>query len=155
MDKDLYKKARMYPGFAELERDYQSLEKESVSDQQKFFQHALIVASSTFGILISFHDKAFQYQYTRWVFLLAIVLLSIGILSSSIALYAVSTLNVRLMRSSLKELDRVFDGKGYTPENVHAGSKILIRVFQICSICSYLLSIVLLTVYVVLEMLQY
>lgn len=154
MDKELYERLKERPGFNEWEDDYRSLEKESVSDQQKFFQHALIVASSTFGILISFHDTAFQCRYTRRVYLLAIVLLSTGILASSIALYAVSTLNVRLMKSSLKELGHVSDGKGYTPGTVRAGSKKLIRAFRICSICSYLLSIVLLTVYAILEALQ-
>jgi hypothetical protein len=150
MEKELYEKAKMCPGFTEWEADFQSIEKESVSDQQKFFQHILLVASSTFGILISFHDTAAQCQCTRRVFLLAIILLSIGILASAVALYAVSMLNVYLEKSFLKALDRILRGKGYTRGTVRAGNKKLVQVFRICSICSYLLSIILLTVYIIM-----
>lgn len=65
---------------------------QSSEKQESFFRHILIVAASTFGILVSLHSKQSPVLCIRLVFLSVAVLMSLGILTCGIALYDQSRL---------------------------------------------------------------
>lgn len=146
-----YEKLRQKPGYNEWQKDYDNVCEKSTPALLSFFRNILIVSSSVFGILISLHDTTAQSQCIRQVFLLGILLLSLGILSAAIVLYDLSTIDERLRIKLLKEeFDNVCDGKGYKPENVKVGNRNISRFFQKCSVFSLLLSLIVFTTYIVL-----
>lgn len=63
------------------------LTEKSAEKQLSFFQHILLVSSSTFGILISLHSNSSSCLYIRLVFSLATVILSLGCLTTAIVVY--------------------------------------------------------------------
>ncbi len=75
------------------------------SDKQDAFSYnVLLLSSSIFGILISLHDNKTEHLYTRVAFLIAILLLALGILSLVIMLYDRSMLVEHMRQKYLKEL---------------------------------------------------
>ncbi|MDO8992092.1 hypothetical protein [Daejeonella sp.] len=81
----------------------------TVNKSEKYFswlRQLLLMASSLLGILISLHLKPSEDNYTHALFSITLLLLGLGILSGSIALYAdvyVSKRMARLMRESLQK----------------------------------------------------
>lgn len=59
----------------------------TLSKQESFFQQSLIVSSTLLGIVISLHSTSSQPLCIRPVFLLALVLLSSGVLANLIAVF--------------------------------------------------------------------
>lgn len=81
-----------------LEMTEKSFEKQYV-----FFQYILLVASSSFGILISLHGSNLYELHTQILFALSILTLSLGILSISVVLYDFSHLLERCRQDFVKE----------------------------------------------------
>ena len=144
-------KARRLKGFVKWENTYNETDEKSIQQLKSFFQSILVASSSVFGILISLNDTFLQSQCIRLVFALSIVLLTLGILFSAIALYDLSTIYDRIRKELLKaEFDNVCDGRPHTPGNVRSGNRSISKVFQICSVSSLLLSLISLMVYALL-----
>jgi hypothetical protein len=80
------------------------LAEKSADRQLSFFQHILLVSSSTFGILISLHSNSSSCLYIRMVFSLATVLLSLGCLSSALAVFDHSFLVERARQAFRSEV---------------------------------------------------
>lgn len=72
--------------------------------QETFFQHILIVSSGILGIVISLHTNNSPYICIRLVFVLALILLALGCLTTAIALYDYSRLPDRASRDFQDEL---------------------------------------------------
>lgn len=148
---DLIEKARDLPGFQDWEDTYREVEEKSIQQLKSFFQNILIASSSVFGIIVSLHPYAPQCQYTRWVFLCGIVLLSLGILASGLSLYILSTVYDRMRAKLLKqEYDNVCAGKPHIPGNVTVGGRTASTIFQRCSVLSLLFSLVSFTIYMIM-----
>ena len=72
-------------------------------EKKSFLQHILLLGCSLFGILISLHDNALQSHNMRLCFALALVLLALGILCLSIALYCLLDVIVRARKAYVQE----------------------------------------------------
>ncbi len=55
--------------------------------RQDVLRYLVTTSGMMFSILVAFHKNAHNGEYTRWVFVIAVGLLAIGILLLSIALY--------------------------------------------------------------------
>ena len=82
------------------EEVYRELSKEMALQAISFWQNLLLVSSSVVCILISLHNSSHSNLYTRWAYLLAVLFLSLGSLSSGIVLYKQS----RLFRNARRAL---------------------------------------------------
>ena len=71
-----------------------------------FFQHILLVSSSILGILIALHSSNSPYIYIRLVFLLALVLFALGILSTGVVVHDLSLLVADIQLKYSKEVQR-------------------------------------------------
>lgn len=87
------------------------LSREASAKESAFLQHILLVASSTFGILISLHPSVPEYRYSRLGFVLSVAILGLAILCNAIALFAQS----RLPRRAQKDLSE--EGRAAIREN--------------------------------------
>lgn len=76
---------------------------QSSEKQETFWQHALLVFSGTFGIVVSLHTGNSSDLYIRSVFVLAVVSLALGTLSTAIVVYDLSQLVERIRQVFLNE----------------------------------------------------
>lgn len=122
----------------------------SSEKQDTFSYNVLLVASSIFGILISLHDNKTECLYTRVAFLIAILLLALGILSLVIMLYDRSMLVERMRQKYLKEVvNALREDKEVNPVFAKEGKRLII-----CRKISYttlLLSLFILIIYTTLS----
>jgi hypothetical protein len=68
-------------------KQYNGLSEASLSKQESFFQQLLLVASTLLGVIIALRSTNLQPLCIRLVFLLALVLLSLGILATLIVVF--------------------------------------------------------------------
>ncbi len=81
----------------------EELARESAEKQHTFLQHILLVSSSSLGILISLHPTTPEYLYTRWGFLLSVILLGLSVPLGTIALYSQTKLVDRARQAFANE----------------------------------------------------
>jgi len=122
----------------------------SSEKQDTFSYNVLLVASSIFGILISLHDNKTECLYTRVAFLIAIVLLALGILSLVVMLYDRSMLVEHMRQKYLKEVANALrEEKKVKPVFAKEGKRLIF-----CRKISYttlLLSLFMLIIYTTLS----
>lgn len=122
------------------------LSREASAKESAFLQHILLVASSTFGILISLHPSVPEYRYSRLGFVLSVAILGSAILCNAIALFAQSRLPRRAQKDlSEKSIASIQEDKPMEPICVdkkkyhifcERATYILLVIALIC-LCSY------------------
>jgi len=152
MDDKLHDKLSGITGFRQWEKDYNEHDEKSNREKSRFLQHLLLVASGTLGVLISLHSKDIQQPHIRWVFFAGLILLAACILSSVMALYYVVLIREYQRKRFLKELtEYVCENRGYDLSRIRAGKRNVLIAFQLCSVCLYLLAMILLTCYAIFK----
>ena len=116
-----------------------------------FIKQILLMASGLLGILVSLHKTTASTDNTRISFALALLLLSLGILLLSIALFAqVADGRTKFLRWK-EELQLRLSNDTYQPKTMLSGNPP--KIYGLCEIIGYsslLLSIICLTIYAVL-----
>ena len=137
--------AKYMPWFRKL----QELTLHSYEKQLSFLQHVLLVASSVLSIVISLHTNNESPLYIRWVFAIAVSLLTAGVVTCSIALYMQTRIPERGRQLYVREhIQSIRTGKEPQPASVH---KTATHLFCEKATCILLpLSILLLAVYTIL-----
>lgn len=121
-------------GYQKEAQVLKELMEEHVKIRRLWLQHVLLLASTLFGILISLHSNISYNLYARWNFALAIVLLALGILTTSIALYAhVDTLKRIRILYAKEAQNAIREGRATGYVNVNER-----KVFGICESIGYL-----------------
>ncbi len=130
-------------------RKTEKMTKESFEKQVDFYRNLLIVASGSLGILVSLHNTHSEYLYIRMVFLLAVLSLAIGILTTSIVLHDLSRLPERARQAFLNEAkDALKDDRLIKP--VFVDKKKRTKVCEKVVPAALLASLILLVLYVFL-----
>lgn len=75
--------------------------------QIEFYRSILVAGAGILGILISLHSTQTSCLYIRWVFLLSVYLLLLGVLLSAIVLHDLSLMPERTKKAFLEELQKV------------------------------------------------
>ena len=125
------------------------LKEKAAEKQFAFFQHILLVAASTFGILISLHSNSSPCQYIQGVFALSVLCLSLGILTAGTVFYDHSKIVERACQAFHAEVQNALTENrklGYVSPPWRKRTKIL----EICTYVFLLLSLVLLSLYSIL-----
>ena len=76
-----------------------------------FYRHLLTVSAGSLGLLTGLHASSAECLYTRLVYLLVVVTLAIGILTSAIVLHGLSMLPARVQKNISRNED-LQQGKG-------------------------------------------
>ena len=84
-------------------RKSEKMSRYSFEKEADFYRNLLIVASGSLGILVSLHNTQSEHLYIRMVFLLAVLLLAVGILTTAIVLHDLSSLPERARQAFLAE----------------------------------------------------
>ncbi len=125
------------------------LTNELAEKQYAWFRHILLVSATLFGILISLHGKNSDMLHIRLCFALAIVVLALGILQISIAMYSHIDALRRSRKVYTKEtIDALHEHRASQPVSVPVR-----KIFVFCEKSGYIcfaLSVVLLAVYALL-----
>jgi hypothetical protein len=121
-----------------------------LSEKRADYHRQLLVAGSAlFGILISFHKSTGECPLARLTFAVAVVLLALGILSSAVSLYRPINAIARARKLYTEEAIQALH-EDREPDYVAVGSKMIFEVFGIASCSFFVLSVLLLSAYVVL-----
>ena len=113
----------------------EDLAREFAEKQCTFFQHILLVASSSLGILISLHPTTPVLRYSRWGFLLSVILLGLAVASGTITLYSQTKLVDRARQAFADECVKSLEEK--RPPKMVTVAKTRIHVF--CEKATYIL----------------
>ena len=89
----------------------EQLARESTEKQCTFLQHILLVASSSLGILISLHPTTPEHLYSRWGFLLSVILLGLSVASGTGTLYSQTKLVDRARKAFADECVKSLEEK--------------------------------------------
>lgn len=130
-------------------RQVQELTMASYEKQLSFLYHLLLVSSSVLSIVISLHTSNEAPLYIRWVFAIAVILLALGVLACSIALYSQKEIAERGRRKYIDEYTQSLRS-GEPHEMTSVGKT---RLHKICERLTYILlpaAIVVLAVYAIL-----
>lgn len=116
-----------------------------------FYRHLMLVASTFLGILIALHPSTATPLYTRLLFFLAVVALSLGILALCVVLHACSVLLQKFYQDHGTELQRAElerDIARYRSFDVSKEIKALLPISYAC----FIIALVLLVVYTALTL---
>jgi len=123
---------------------------EVIIQKLNFWNSLILVSASIVGVLISLHNNTAQCLYIRLVFLLSILLLCLGTLSSAFVAYDYSNLKERL-RQVLQTEFELATNENRKANPVHIDWKKRTSIFQIISYCLLISGFVILIVYAFLN----
>ena len=133
----------------EAVRKLQELTMASYEKQLSFLYHLLLVSSSVLSIVISLHTSNEAPLYIRWAFAIAVILLTLGVLACSIALYCQKEIAERGRQKYIEEhIQAMRNGELHEATLVEKT-----RLHKICERLTYILlpaAIVLLALYAIL-----
>jgi len=151
MNSELYQKTRMIPDFDEFHSDYREIEEKASKDTSIFMRNVIAFSSGVFAIIVSLHNTLVT-QYPKILFL-GIISLALCIIVSVVCYYIIATINKRFMKSMMKQFNDVLDGKGYIRQNVLNNSKKWVNYLSIFPVYLFVISIILLTIYICMTIL--
>jgi len=111
---------------------YSAIKKEAFRQKILFFQNILLVSASIVGIVISLHKTNSQHLCIQLVFLLSIILLSLGIVCLVLVLFDFSTLEDRSANNFHDEIEESMK-KGIQCGLVDTRLRKSTLFFEICS----------------------
>ena len=114
-----------------------------------FYRHILTVSAGSLGLLTGLHASSAECLYTRLVYLLVVVTLAIGILTSAIVLHGLSMLPARVQKEYLEER-RSATREGRPTRSVLVYAKKLTVWAEQCCLVSLSISLIGIVVYVCL-----
>lgn len=120
--------------------------------QIEFYRSILVVGAGILGILISLHSTQTSCLYIRWVFLLSVYLLLLGVLLSAIVLRDLSLMPERTKKAFLEELGKVLS-ENKKPDLICTPRKKRTAYCERWCLISLLSSFLLLTIYATLSIL--
>jgi hypothetical protein len=126
---------------------------QAVRKRESFFRHALLVASSIFGILISLHSNNSQYLHIRLVFFLSTAFLACGILLTGVALFDHANLASRLRELHYKAVETAVKAGGIDIGSLQLKELKRTIFCEKCSLALFVSSVILLTVYTLFSVL--
>jgi hypothetical protein len=123
-------------------------------DEKKynFVRHVLLMASGLLGILVSLHKTSSNGSISRICFALSLVLLTLGILFLTIALFGQGQTYKVLFRKWKEEIQAYIqqDNNQKLPKYTSINPKKVYSIFEILGYFSFCLSIICLTIYAIL-----
>lgn len=131
-------------------RTMEDLTNQSSQRTLSFWQHILLVSSSIDGILISLHAGQSEHIYTQLAFLLSTVVLSLGILTTSIVVYDYSMLLERARQKFADEFQNALQ-EGREMRDVLVGTRKRTKFFEIFSLISLICAILFMLLYTILK----
>lgn len=128
----------------------QELTRDSFEKQLSFHQHILLVSSSVLSIVISLHSYNESPLYIRVIFISAVILLTLGVLTCAIALYSQKEITERGRQAYISaHIEALRTGKN--PGVVSIKKTSLHKTCETLTCILLPLSIVLLAIYTILE----
>jgi hypothetical protein len=124
------------------------LAQKSSEKREFFFQQLLIVSAGTLGILLSLHAQQSEFLHIRLVFLLAVLFLLLGTLTTGIAFYDYSNLAERTRQDFHAEVEKALDEQRAV-EAVFVKHKKRTKVCEKISLVSLILGLITLFIYTV------
>lgn len=131
-------------------RTMEDLTNQSSQRTLSFWQHILLVSSSIDGILISLHAGQSEHIYTQLAFLLSTVVLSLGILTTSIVVYDYSMLLERTRQKFADEFQNALR-EGREVRNVVVDTRKRTKFFENFSLISLICAILFMLLYTILK----
>lgn len=131
-------------------RTMEDLTNQSSQRTLSFWQHILLVSSSIDGILISLHAGQSEHIYTQLAFLLSTVVLSLGILTTSIVVYDYSMLLERTRQKFADEFQNALR-EGREMRNVVVDTRKRTKFFENFSLISLICAILFMLLYTILK----
>lgn len=131
-------------------RTMEDLTNQSSQRTLSFWQHILLVSSSIDGILISLHTGQSEHIYTQLAFLLSTVVLSLGILTTSIVVYDYSMLLERTRQKFADEFQNALR-EGREMRNVVVDTRKRTKFFENFSLISLICAILFMLLYTILK----
>lgn len=126
--------------WAYVKDEYQMASDDMNKQAISFWQNLLLVSLTLVGVLVSLYDNTQQNQYTRVVFLLSLVLLTLCSLVCGIILYVHSTQSARYRRDLMAEFERALN-HGCPMEEVMPGPNKTLDALQKIAFLLLLLSV--------------
>jgi uncharacterized membrane protein YczE len=116
-----------------------------------FLKQILLISTTLFGVLVSLHDTDTDHFYSKVSWSLSVVLLSLGILSCAVALYAQSHVSKLAFQDLTEAIREQLKEKTDSYEMRVINEPKIFGVFEKLSYLSYVLSILFLAIYAVLD----
>lgn len=133
-------------------RQLQLLSEKRNQSNVEFNKHLLLTASAVFGLLATLHKSPEPCGIVRNCYLLAVLLLSLGILALSIAAYVQVIVDKRMFLAWKEELLLRIRNENYEPKKLISGNPP--KIFRLCEVVgqfSLIIAFVVLTVYAIIN----